>query len=115
MGTVVEPQTFLSDAEIGKRIRQLRDEAAERQVDLAEVLGLDQTAMSKIEKGARSVTARELVLLSQHYGVATATFIEPEATPNLRGGDAKPEHVERSLRTFGEHIDMYFGALALAQ
>lgn len=108
--------TYLNHEQIGRRVRQLREEAAERQVDIAAVLGLDQTAMSRIESGARAITARELVLLSQHYGVATATFLEPERelTP-LRQGEAVDEKVDAALRLFHGNIDSYFGARALAR
>ena len=72
--------------------------------------------MSRIESGQRALTARELVLLSQHYGVPVSTFMEPEREGALlRDGDANPEDVSDALRTFHKHIDAFFGARALAR
>jgi transcriptional regulator with XRE-family HTH domain len=108
--------SFIDDVQIGERVRSLRLAAEERQIDLAEVLDLDQATMSRIEAGTRSLTARELVLLSRHYGVATATFMEAEREPALlRKGEAGSEQADEALRVFHKNIDSYFGARALAR
>lgn len=106
----------LSDKEVGERLRSLREEAAERQVDLAAVLDLDQAAMSRIESGQRPLTARELALLGQHYGVPVSAILEPEPeSALLRDGEANPAEISEALREFHRHIDAFFGARALAR
>jgi len=50
--------------DFGQRIAQARDEADMTQADLARAIGLDRTAIAKLESGARKVSAAELVAIA---------------------------------------------------
>jgi transcriptional regulator with XRE-family HTH domain/Zn-dependent peptidase ImmA (M78 family) len=73
-------------AEIGERVRESRSAARLTQADLAERLGLDRTAVAKIEAGARQVSALELFRLADVLGLPIAHFVlrPPEAIVSRR-------------------------------
>ena len=101
---------FRSDREIGEYVRRLRTEAGETQGDLAAALGLDQSAVSKIEGGTRALGGREALLIGERYGVAGADLLrrEPEMAM-LRAGDAELPAVKHALDLFRQRIEHYFG------
>jgi transcriptional regulator with XRE-family HTH domain len=81
------------------------------------MLGLDQSAVSRIEDGSRPLTARELALVSTALSVTIASLVEGEeaSTPALlRAGQSDDQAVRESLRIFNECIDEYRGLEALA-
>lgn len=113
----METSTYLTDAEIGDRIRRLRDRDGLSQSELGERLGLAQYVVSKIEGGDRVVSARELVALSQIFGTTTAELVQREVdvAPMLRLGDGVGEGVQGSLRIFRACIDEFHGIETLVR
>jgi transcriptional regulator with XRE-family HTH domain len=104
------------EKEMGDRVRQLRENSGASQAQLGEALGLDQTAVSKIEAGKRGLTARELMLAAQFFGVTTSAIIEPEpAVVALRAGDADREDVVEAVKEFQHLIEVYFGLEAMVR
>lgn len=104
------------EKEIGDRVRLLREENGTSQAQLGEALGLDQTAVSKIESGKRAMTARELMLVAQFFGVTTSRLIEPEPVAvALRAGDAGREDVVEAVKDFQHLIEVYFGLEAMVR
>jgi transcriptional regulator with XRE-family HTH domain len=57
--------------EIAGRIRALLDERGESQADLARVLEIDGSAVSRLLKGQRGLAAGELAATCAHYGVSS--------------------------------------------
>ena len=55
--------------EIAARIRVLLEERGDTQADLAGVLEIDESAVSKLLSGRRGLAAGELAALCEHYGV----------------------------------------------
>lgn len=55
--------------EIAARIRALLEERGATQADLASVLELDESSISKLLNGRRGLAATELAALCEHYGV----------------------------------------------
>lgn len=53
-----------SASDLGQRIAQARQEADVTQAELGRVIGLDRTAVAKLESGARKVSAAELVAIA---------------------------------------------------
>jgi transcriptional regulator with XRE-family HTH domain len=104
-----------SDAQIGVRIKELRQDLSMTQAELAELLGLDQSAVSRIEEGRRALTARELALASEALEVTVGQLLEEEkGTPALlRATDANDKGIAASLRVFNACIDEYRGIEAL--
>jgi transcriptional regulator with XRE-family HTH domain len=54
---------------IGERIRALREAHGMTQGQFGEIIGLDETAISKIENGRRGLAATELASICDHFGM----------------------------------------------
>lgn len=105
-----------ADQALGARIRALRERRELTQAEFAEALGLDQSAVSRIEDGSRPLTARELASASSALAVTISGLLEEEVPGStvLRAGDCADGDVRDSLRIFRECIDEYRGVEALA-
>jgi Zn-dependent peptidase ImmA (M78 family)/transcriptional regulator with XRE-family HTH domain len=68
----------LMEPEVGARIRRLREAAGLRAHDLASRVGLDATAMSKIENGRRGVKSTELARLAEALNVSPLALLEDD-------------------------------------
>ncbi len=64
---------------VGKQIRKLRLAAGLEAKQLAEEVGLDPTAISKIEAGRRAVKTDELVNIADSLGVSPLALLEPNS------------------------------------
>ena len=69
----------ISYAEVGQRVRELRQRQGLTQVKLAKSLGTSQAALSQVEHGRRGLTVQQVVKLARALG----------ATPNEILGDGK--------------------------
>jgi transcriptional regulator with XRE-family HTH domain len=106
-----------TNEEFGARIKELREVSNLTQSDLADRLGVSQSTLSRLEDGTRSVTARQLVQISDALGVSLNRLVASEGaleTTHLRAGDADAGSVTDSLRVFDECIDQFRGVQALA-
>lgn len=107
--------TDMADRDLGTRIKSLREQRGMTQAALADALGIDQSAVSRIEDGSRPLAARELASASSALSVTIAALLD-EGAPQpalLRAGDSEGEAVQSSLRIFNECIDEYWGVEAL--
>ncbi len=107
----------LSEKEFGERVRQLREQAGMSQAALGAQLGIDQSGISRLEDGLRTVTARELVSIGDAFHVSLAQLVEPDGQKVpalLRAGAADVKEVAESLKVFAECIDQYHGVKALS-
>lgn len=78
----------MDQKEIGGRIRRAREAARVSQAQVAKVLQIDRSALSRIESGERAVSALELSRLSRMLHRSVEYFLEPEPVPEevlLRG------------------------------
>ncbi len=66
---------------VGKRIAIIRKNKNMSQEELAKRVGLAQTLISRIERGARKVAAEELINFATALGVPISSLLEEE------GGD----------------------------
>jgi transcriptional regulator with XRE-family HTH domain len=67
----------LSRKEIGARLRSLRQASDMTQVQLAKVLGTQQTAVSQVELGNRGLTIQQVVKLAKALHVSTDAILGP--------------------------------------
>lgn len=106
-----------ADQRLGAQIKSLREQRQMTQAAFGEALGIDQSTVSRIEDGSRSLTARELASASSALGVTIAGLLGEElsAPALLRAADSDDEVVRSSLRIFNECIDEYRGVEALAR
>ena len=74
---------MMSQKTIGENLRELRDSAGYNQQSIADFLGVDQSLISKIEKGERSISADMLEKLASLFGVTTSVVVNDvvEARP----------------------------------
>ncbi len=86
---------MITPGELGRRLRLAREHAGYTQEEAAAVLGLDATAIVKIERGRRGVGAIELKNLASLYGASANALLEDTATDDeielrvaLRVGEA---------------------------
>ncbi len=105
-----------TDQKLGARVRSLREQRKITQAAFGEALRLDQSTVSRIEDGSRSLTARELASASSALGVTIAELLDDgmSAPALLRAGDCDDEAARASLRIFSQCIDEYRGVEALA-
>jgi Zn-dependent peptidase ImmA (M78 family)/transcriptional regulator with XRE-family HTH domain len=60
----MSPGPITTQADLGRRIAEAREDTGRTQADLADLVGLDRTAIVKIEAGTRKVSATELVAIA---------------------------------------------------
>ncbi len=95
--------------EIGGRVRALRKERGLSQADLACVLDVDETAISKIENGKRGLATAELAQLCEHFQMSSDELLFAEqgapAGVLLRAADgARTQRIlERVERAFADY------------
>ncbi len=108
---------FRTPSDVGALIARLREEQGLSQRALADRIGLDQSAISRIEAGRRDVGAHELYRLAEALEThPEAILMEDAIEPALlRAGDAGDSEVARAFDAFERAIDDYFAAMALAE
>ncbi|WP_431934996.1 helix-turn-helix domain-containing protein [Micromonospora sp. RP3T] len=95
---------------LGGRIRDARKRAGLSQDDLGQAVGLERTAVNKIEGGARKVTALELSDIAAAIGVRMSTFFA-EPVPALvahrssQGLDTVDSQIDALLAKFAGEVD----------
>ena len=68
-------EVIIVEIEIGKRIRELREERAINQVSLAKTAGISQSFFSDIERGRKSPTIRSLHKLAKALNISLQELI----------------------------------------
>ncbi|MFN8186362.1 MAG: helix-turn-helix transcriptional regulator [Gaiellales bacterium] len=111
-----ETSEYLTQQEVGQRIFELRTERGVSQRCLADAIGVDPSAMSRIESGQRGLAVSELVGISGFLGVPTESLLRRQLTaaPLFRneGGDAEAAD---ALAAFEAIIDDFFAFEAAAR
>jgi len=94
--------SYLTQEQLGQRIAELRTERGVSQRRLADVLGLDPSALSRIESGERGLAVGELVSGAEFLGVDPDVLLrdEVDVTPLFRneGGPGQGTQPWRSSR-----------------
>ena len=67
-----------------KRLKELRRQQERTQADLARLLGVNRTAISKLELGQQQASAAQLLKLSRYFNVSVDFLLECE---NLNDSD----------------------------
>lgn len=107
---------YLTQEEVGQRIVELRTDRGVSQRRLAEALGVDPSAMSRIESGQRGLAVSELVGISDFLGASTESLLRRQltSTPLFRNEGGDTEAVE-ALAAFEAIIDDFFAFEAAAR
>lgn len=86
------------------KLRKAREKAGLTQEKSAKVLGLDSTAITKIEHGDRSVSAMELLALAKAYHVPVSVLLDEDL---LEEKHVKRVHENLKQLTFTKTEDRY--------
>jgi len=88
------------NVDLGKRIKQIRENEGISQEKLSCAIGISRSAISQIESGERKITAEELVLLAKKFNITLENLIDPGITPriSLPEKENSPEAVEKEIR-----------------
>jgi Zn-dependent peptidase ImmA (M78 family)/transcriptional regulator with XRE-family HTH domain len=112
----------ISDGDIGQNIQRARYLRGLTQLELAAAVGLDRTAVSRIEAGSRSLAAVELVIVAEVLAVPMEELLKAAPRPSrsrdlgrmlMRTGPATSND-ELQLGWFVEMIELAEGAAALS-
>ena len=95
-------------AEVGRRIRQTREERGLTQEVLAELVSLTRTSITNIEKGRQKILAHTLVDLATALRVAPATLL-PES--NTTADSELDELLKERSRAEQDWIKVAIGSL----
>lgn len=71
----------MADKDLALRIVNLRESADMKQAELGRRLGLNRSAMSKVENGSRKVSSDELAKISEIFDVTTDFILGKNNTP----------------------------------
>ncbi|MET8154899.1 XRE family transcriptional regulator [Sphaerisporangium sp. NPDC005289] len=99
---------------LGARVREARERADLKQGELAQLVGLERTAVNKIECGVRKVSALELSDIAASLGVSMASFfMEPiPALVSHRSGqglDTADSKIDRLLANIAADVEFVDG------
>jgi transcriptional regulator with XRE-family HTH domain len=94
--------SYRSPAEVGEVVAELRKRAGLGQGEVARHLGIDQPAMSRIERGHRSLSAWELYALADLFRVDPDRILRKEEPREalLRAGGASSDAIRRGMEAF---------------
>lgn len=68
----------MNNTNIGLRMKELREQAKLRQGHVAAYLGVDQSYLSKMETGERTMSVEQLEKLAELYGCDLEVFENPD-------------------------------------
>lgn len=71
----------VAQEELGRRIAASRERAGLTQVELAQAVGLSQSAISRIESGERGVDSLELAAIAERLGVSVLDLLDDRPVP----------------------------------
>lgn len=101
-----EPFLELPASVLGARIAELRRVDGVSQRELAELLDVHQSTLSRIEAGERPPSLAEILALAQVFGVATDELLRGEARPFARVV-AEDEDTRRAVERMRDVIEDY--------
>lgn len=72
-----------------QRLKQVRMKANERQIDLAEILGVSGSQIVEMENGRKATTFEKLYKICTHYNISADYLIGLTDEPRLLDGNQK--------------------------
>lgn len=108
---------YRSPADVGALVAELRQRAGLGQAEVGARLGIDQSAMSRIERGQRSLSAWELYSLADLFQVDPDLILRKDDTNGvlLRAGGAGDAAIRRGLDAFDRLTREILAAKALEE
>ena len=108
-----------TQADLGRRIAQAREDSGKTQAELADLVGLDRTAVVRLEAGSRKVSATELVAIASALERPIDWFVteSPPAVISRRqdpAADRLSRRLDLALENAARDIDFLVGQGILA-
>ena len=91
---------------LGERLAEARELAGMTQVEVAQAVGLDRTAIVLLEKGERNLRVPELVEIAQVLGRPLSFFVEPPV-PAVVSRRSAPHTAHDSTRLLDAEIEQF--------
>lgn len=66
-----------------QRLRDLREDSDMKQVEIADLLGIQQTVYSRYERGAQNIPLEHLMFLADYYKVSTDYILGRTDNPKI--------------------------------
>jgi transcriptional regulator with XRE-family HTH domain len=98
--------THVDKFELGSRLAQAREDAGMTQEGLAQAVGLDRTAITRLEKGQRKLSAPELVAIAKTVGRPLAFFVNPPV-PSIVSRRRDTIHAHETTRALDTELDLF--------
>lgn len=101
---------MLTQARLGERIARARHDLHLSQEHLAASIGVDRSALSRVESGTRAVDSLELIRISEATGRPVTWFLADEEQPLdvlLRAQGAESAHVRGELEWLADFVRDY--------
>jgi transcriptional regulator with XRE-family HTH domain len=108
----------MSNAALAERIATLRKRAGLKQDELAEKIGLNTSAVSRIESGSRGVSAYEVLAISEALQVDVNDLLvsrEPKDVFAVALRSGPDEDVAASVAWFKQAVDDYLALQRLSK
>lgn len=100
---------MLTQEMLGKNIESARLKAGFTQQELADLVGLDRSSISRIETGTRGVDSILLVKIASVLGVSERLLLEPiqEEALCLRAPESSPDEIKQQINWVNDFLDNY--------
>lgn len=104
---------YLTPSELGARIAELRTQRGVAQRRLADEIGVDPSALSRVESGERGLAVGELIALAAFLDVSTdALLLDDENALPLFRHDGDQEAAAAAVAEFNAVIDDFLALKA---
>jgi transcriptional regulator with XRE-family HTH domain len=100
--------TYRTKAEIGKYVAELREERGLSQRQLAEHLGIDKSAVSRIEAGERGLAVDELAAVAERFGKTADEILRKDEVAFAFRSEADDDAVSEAVALFNKVYDDFF-------
>ena len=105
--------TYRTQHELIEHIVALRHARNVTQADVASALGIDQSAVSRLERGERGLAVAELATIAEYLGVSTDSILRREEGAVALRATAPDEAVDDAMRIVDHLIQTHFSFAAL--
>lgn len=100
--------TYRTRAELATYIGELREEHGLSQRELGEKLGVDRTAMSRIESGTRGLAVDELAIVAELFGKTADEILRKDEMAFAFRAEGDDADTDNAVALFNKIYDDFF-------
>jgi transcriptional regulator with XRE-family HTH domain len=98
---------FRTEEQIIERIRELREDRGIQKKTVAEALGVDPSAITRLESGQRGLAAAELATIADLLGVSTDELLRDDVAVMVLRADTGDEKVAAAMEVVDSLVSTY--------